>query len=188
MDRSLKQNTPEAFRQQLRSGHYNELRVALYFMLRGHAARLGFDGQSFDITVVPGPEFGQRSPFRVEVKWDKHAALTGNAYFETSNPRSGKPTGIRSSTADWWAHVLGEGQEALLMPLEGLRNWLEARPYRSVGTRGSDSNSRGLLVPLVDLAQERRFLRVQLPTPEEFFDDLLRQAFQGSSGRPDRNG
>ena len=188
MDRSLKQNTPEAFRQQLRSGHYNELRVALYFMLRGHAARLGFDGQSFDITVVPGPEFGQRSPFRVEVKWDKHAALTGNAYFETSNPRSGKPTGIRSSTADWWAHVLGEGQEALLMPLEGLRNWLEARPYRSVGTRGSDSNSRGLLVPLVDLAQERRFLRVQLPTPEEFFDDLLRQAFQGSSGKPDRNG
>lgn len=178
MDGALKQNTPEAFRQQLRSGHYNELRVALYFMLRGHAARLGFDGQSFDITVVPGPEFGQRSPFRVEVKWDKHAALSGNAYFETANPRSGKPTGIRSSSADWWAHVLGEGQEALLMPLPGLRAWLDAREYNTVATRGSDSNSRGLIVPLADLAQERKFLRVQLPTPEEFFDDLLRQALQ----------
>jgi hypothetical protein len=174
----LKQNTPEAFRQQLRSGHYNELRVALYFMLRGHAARLGFDGQSFDITVVPGPDFGQREPFRVEVKWDKHAAQTGNAYFETDNPRSGKPTGIRSSTADWWAHVLGEGQEALLMPLEALRNWLDSRRYRTVATRGSDSNSRGLIVPLADLAQERKFLRVQLPSPEQFFDVLLRQAFQ----------
>ena len=177
MDGALKQNTPEAFRQQLRSGHYNELRVALYFMLRGHATRLGFDGQSFDITVVPGPQFGQRVPFRVEVKWDKHAARSGNAYFETGNPRSGKPTGIRSSSADWWAHVLGEGHEALLMPLAGLRAWLDARNYKTVGTRGCDSNSRGLLVPLVDLATEKKFLRVQLPTPEEFFDDLLRQAF-----------
>ena len=145
-------------------------------MLRGHAARLGFDGQAFDITVVPGPEFGQRSPFRVEVKWDKHAAQSGNAYFETANPRSGKPTGIRSSTANWWAHVLGEGQEALLMPLEFLRQWLDERKYRSVATRGSDSNSRGLIVPLRDLENEKKFLRVRLPSPEEFFDSLLKQA------------
>lgn len=178
MGGALKQNTPEAFRQQLRSGHYNELRVALYFMLRGHAARLGFDGQSFDITVVPGPEFGQREPFRVEVKWDKHAGQSGNAYFETDNPRSGKLTGIRSSSADWWAHVLGDGQEALLMPLDRLRSWLDERRYKSVATRGSDSNSRGLIVPLVDLEGERKFLRVKLPTPEQFFDALLRQAFQ----------
>lgn len=145
-------------------------------MLRGHAARLGFDGQAFDITVVPGPEFGQRPPFRVEVKWDKHAAQSGNAYFETANPRSGKPTGICSSTADWWAHVLGEGQEALLMPLDFLREWLGQRNYRSVGTRGSDSNSRGLIVPLRDLEKEKKFLRVQLPSPEEFFDQLLKKA------------
>ena len=145
-------------------------------MLRGHAARLGFDGQAFDITVVPGPEFGQRCPFRVEVKWDKHAAQSGNAYFETANPRSGKSTGIRSSTADWWAHVLGEGQEALLMPLEFLRQWLDERKYRSVGTRGSDSNSRGLIVPLRDLENEKKFLRVRLPSHEEFFDSLLKQA------------
>jgi hypothetical protein len=145
-------------------------------MLRGHATRLGFDGQAFDITVVPGPEFGQRSPFRVEVKWDKHAAQSGNAYFETANPRSGKATGIRSSTADWWAHVLGEGQEALLMPLDFLRVWLDQRNYRSLGTRGSDSNSRGLIVPLRDLENEKKFLRVRLPSPEEFFDRLLKQA------------
>ncbi|MBT9586451.1 hypothetical protein IV102_24115 [bacterium] len=175
----LKQNTPEAFRQQLRSGHYNELRVALYFMLRGHAARLGFDGQSFDITVVPGPDYGSRQPFRVEVKWDKHAARTGNAYFETDNPRSGKATGIRSSSADWWCHVLGEGQEALLMPLPLLRRWLDERNYRSVRTQGSDSNSRGLVVPLTDLDAEKKFLRVHLPTPEEYFDDLLKRALSG---------
>lgn len=145
-------------------------------MLRGHAARLGFDGQSFDITVVPGPDFGQRAPFRVEVKWDKHAARSGNAYFETDNPRSGKATGIRSSTADWWAHVLGEGQEAILMPLAHLRLWLEGRNYRTLRTSGSDSNSRGLIVPLADLAAEKKFLRVHLPTPEEYFADLLQKA------------
>lgn len=149
-------------------------------MLRGHAARLGFDGQAFDITVVPGPEFGQRSPFRVEVKWDKHAAQTGNVYFETANPRAGKATGIRSSNADWWAHVLGEGQEALLMPLDFLRAWLDERNYRTVATRGSDSNSRGLIVPLRDLEQEKKFLKVRLPSPEEFFDRLLKQALTQS--------
>lgn len=149
-------------------------------MLRGHAARVGFDGKAFDITVVPGPEFGQRPSFRVEVKWDKHAARSGNVYFEIFNPRSGKATGIRSSSADWWCHVLGEGQEALLMPLGFLREWLDARDYRSVRTSGSDSNSRGLLVPLSDLSSERRFLRVRLPSPEDFFDDLLQVGLLGN--------
>lgn len=166
----VRQNTPGAFRQQLRSGHYNELRVALYFMLRGHATRLGFDGQAFDITVVP---LGANPPFRVEVKWDKHAAQTGNIYLETENPRAGKATGITASQADWWCHVVGDGTHAYLMPVPYLREWLAGREFKSVRTQGSDSNSRGFLIPLTALAQERKFLRVKLPTPEEFFDDLL---------------
>lgn len=145
-------------------------------MLRGHAARLGFDGKSYDITVVPGPDFGSRAPFRVEVKWDKHAAQTGNLYFETRNPRSGKDTGVISSQADWWCHVLGEGQRALLMPLPRLREWLTEGGFKEVSTRGVDSNSRGLLVPLRQALQEKKFLQVDLPTPEEFFADLLQRS------------
>lgn len=183
-----RQNSPEAFRKQLLSGHYNELRVALYFMLRGHAVRLGFDGQSFDLTVVPGPEYGSRSPFRVEVKWDRHSQRSGNCFFEFRNTRSNRASGVASSTADWWCQVLGEGERALLMPLPRLRSWLGSGGFRELSTRGVDSNSRGWIVPLARLRTESGFLEVELPTPESYFDDLLKVALgpggAGESRRP----
>ncbi len=171
------QNTREAFESQLRSGHYNELRVALYFMLRGHAVHIGFSGQSFDLLVVP---VDGRPSFKVEVKWDKAAARSGNIFLELHNPRSNRPSGLTASQADWWCHVVGEGQWAYLMPIVFLRQWLEGQELRSTRTQGKDSNSRGVLVPLASLAQERRFLRVDLPTPEAFFDRLLEQALRPS--------
>lgn len=150
-------------------------------MLRGHAVHIGFSGQSFDLLVVP---LDQRPSFKVEVKWDKAAARSGNLYLEMHNPRASKPSGLAISQADWWCHVVGEGQHAYLMPVPYLRQWIEKGQFRRTRTQGKDSNSQGLLLPLQQLAQERRFLRVELPTPEAFFDRLLEQALrpQGPTG------
>lgn len=172
------QNSPEAFRAQLVEGHYNELRVALYYMLAGCHVRIGFDGARYDITLV-SPK-GRR---RVEVKWDKRAAGTGRLYFEVENTRQRAASGIMATTADIWCHVLGEGDRALIVAVPALRDFLSAGGFQSVHTGGYDSNSRGLLVPLKAIPQGRPFHRVRLPSVEEYFGELYRRAFPGANAR-----
>jgi len=167
----MRRNTPEQFAQQLREGHYNELRVALYFMLEGMHVRIGYSGQSYDIHVIP-PE---GAAFSVEVKWDKRAAETGNCYFEIENTRRGEPSGIAATRADVWCHVIGDGDEAMLVSVGRMRKLLKARRFREVRTQGEDSNSRGLLVPRDWLAQQSGVRWVRLPTVEGFFGELFRE-------------
>lgn len=165
------QNTPEAFANQLKEGHYNELRVALFYMLAGFHVRIGFCAGRYDIELTqPG------KPIRhLEVKWDKRALDTGNLYFEVENTRQRQPSGIMSTTADLWCHVVGEGDTALLCRVSELRIFLEQPGFRSVHTQGSDSNSRGLLVPRERLGQ---FRWVRLPTVETYFGEIFRRGSQ----------
>lgn len=169
MERSL-QNTPEAFAEQLREGQYNELRVALYLMLRGCLVRIGFRDGRYDLEAST-PRSGT---IHVEVKWDKRAAETGRLYFEVENTRQRAPSGVMSTTADWWCHVLGDGDEACLVEVAWLRGFLEQGRFRSVRTGGADSNSRGLLVPRQAMA-DARFRWFHPPTPEEYFGAVFRQ-------------
>ena len=170
------QNSPEAFRAQLVEGHYNELRVALFYMLAGCHVRIGFDGARYDITLV-SPK-GRR---RVEVKWDKRAAGTGRLYFEVENTRQRAPSGIMATTADIWCHVLGEGERALIVPVPALREFLAGGGFQSVHTGGQDSNSRGLLVPVKAIPVGKPFHRARLPSVEEYFGELYRRAFSATS-------
>ena len=165
-------NTPECFAAQLREGHYNELRVALFFMLRGSLVRIGFCDGRYDIQVQPPDKPG----LHVEVKWDKRAGETGNLYFEVENTRQRCPSGVMSTSAGWWCHVLGDGEEALLVEVEALRVFLVSGGFRSVHTQAEDSNSRGLLVPRARLAALARSLWVRLPTVEDFFGEVFRGA------------
>ena len=165
------QNTPQAFRDQLREGHFNELRVALYLMLRGCLVRVGFTDGRYDIQAqAPGGTL-----HHVEVKWDKRGGETGNLYFEVENTRQQRPSGVMGTSADLWCHVLGDRAEALLVPVAVLRTFLEQGSYRSVHTRGADSNSRGLLVPraALDGCSGARWIR--LPSVEQFFGEIFRE-------------
>lgn len=173
------QNTAEAFASQLKEGHYNELRVALYFMLRGCLTRIGFTDGRYDIQVQ-SPKAG---PFHVEVKWDKRGAETGNLYFEVENTRQRQPSGVMSTSADWWAHVVGDQGEALLLKVDALRLFLEQGKFRSVNTGGDDSNSRGLLVPRSRILQVPGAIVVGLPTVEGFFGQVFRAPSPGSVQR-----
>ena len=141
-------------------------------MLRGCHVRIGFDGARYDITLI-SPRGGRR---RVEVKWDKRAADTGRLYFEVENTRQRAPSGVMSTTADIWCHVLGEGERALLVDVPALREFLQAGRFKSVHTGGADSNSRGLLVTL-DEALAGPFKRAKLPTVADYFGELYSRAF-----------
>ncbi len=167
----MRHNTPEQFASQLREGHYNELRVALYFMLRGDHVRIGYSGQSYDLHVLPSHQAG----FSVEVKWDKAAARTGNLYFEIENTRQRRLAGIAATTADVWCHVIGAGDEAMLVSVARMRALLKSRRFKQVRTAGEDSNSRGLLAPRQWLREQKGIRWITLPTVEDFFGELFRQ-------------
>ena len=166
------QNTPQAFARSLREGHFNELRVALYFMLQGGYVRIGYADERYDLRVV----FPKRKPFSVEVKWDKRAQETGNLFFELRNTRQNKPSGIAVTTADYWCHVVGNGAEALLAPVPVLRRFLSEGRFMEKSTQGRDSNSRGVLVPRAALAALPQATWIRLPSVEEFFGEVFRSA------------
>lgn len=171
MMRPQRQNSPEAFAADLREGHFNELRVALYFMLQRFLVRIRFDEGRYDIVVQPPA----RPLFHVEVKWDKRAAQTGRLYFEVENTRQQQPSGVSSTTADWWCHVIGEGSDALLVKVDDLRSLLDSGDFQTRHTGGMDSNSRGTLVPRARLEGEQGFYWVHLPTVEHFFGEVFRR-------------
>ncbi len=165
----MRHNTPAQFTRQLRDGHYNELRVSLYFMLRGAHVRIGYTGQRYDLHVIPS----EGAPFSVEVKWDKRAGETGNLYFEIRNTRRDEPSGIVSTTADYWCHVMGKGDEALLASVARMQALLRSRSFKIVETKAEDSNSRGMLVPKKWLESQNGVTTIALPTVEAFFGALL---------------
>jgi len=166
------QNTPQEFARSLRDGHFNELRVALYFMLQGAYVRIGYTDERYDLSVV----FPKHKPFSVEVKWDRRAQETGNLFFELRNTRQNRPSGIAVTTADYWCHVLGDGEEALLAPVPALRRFLSEGHFPEKSTRGRDSNSRGVLVPRGSLAALSQATWIRLPSVEEFFGEVFRNA------------
>jgi len=168
----MRQNIPEQFADQLREGHYNELRVALYFMLRGMHVRIGYSGQSYDLHVISPDKTG----FSVEVKWDKRAEETGNLYFEIENTRRGEPSGLAATEADVWCHVIGNGDEAMMVAVGRMRKLLERGEFKEVRTHAEDSNSRGVLVPRTWIEKQKKVTWVKLPTVEEFFGELFHRA------------
>ncbi|MCE7873058.1 hypothetical protein DYH09_22135 [bacterium CPR1] len=149
------------------------MRVALLFMLRGYHSQIRFTNGRYDITLMRAGQDGTRS---VEVKWDKRASESGNLYFEVENTRQQKPSGVMATTADLWCHVLGEGERGLIVTVPSLRRFLKEGSWRSVHTRGADSNSRGLLVPWTAVQTCSDFRPVRLPTVEDYFGAIFRQA------------
>ncbi len=140
-------------------------------MLAGWHSQIRFVEGRYDITLVRDGAPKRR----VEVKWDKRAQDSGNLYFEVENTRQKKPSGVMSTTADVWCHVLGQGESGLIISVQNLRTFLLATPWRSVTTRGADSNSRGLIVPMGQVAACPHFRRVRLPTVEEYFGEIFRR-------------
>ena len=84
---------------------------------------------------------------KIEVKYDRKSRETGNVFIEFES--RGKPSGIATSQADYWAYFFGD-EECLVISTERLKKKLKSlNPPR---IRGGDNNtSVGLLVKLKEL-------------------------------------
>lgn len=86
----------------------------------------------------------------IEVKSDRLAHKTGNVYIEYEC--RGKPSGIATTTADYWIYRIEQNNIALIIPTERLK--VICREYYKDGKimLGGDNNlSKGFLIPLIQL-------------------------------------
>ena len=87
----------------------------------------------------------------IEVKRDFLAAKTGNVFVEYES--RGKPSGIATSTADYWAFVLDD--ERIIMIPRGLLKVMAREAFEAdrLATGGDSNTSRGVLVRVRELVE-----------------------------------
>ena len=107
-------------------------------------ARKGFDLDLRDGEAAENMLLGiiQSGNGLVEVKRDQMARQTGNVYVETGY--RGKPSGITSTEADWWA-IEVDNDVFVLMRTERLRELIK---YRRDMPGGDNDWSTGKLLPV----------------------------------------
>lgn len=107
-----------------------------------------FRERGYDVLRAVGEDagFDLLCQCRIEVKRDLQAALTGNVAIECS--RNGEPSGIRTSTAVWWAIVTDD--HCYLVRRSSLLSLL-TEGHRQVPS-GDRLATRCALVPVVRVA------------------------------------
>ena len=87
----------------------------------------------------------------IEVKRDFLAAQTGNLFIEYES--RGKPSGIATSLADYWAFVLDDDR-VIILPRSVLKAIArEAFAAGRLATGGDSNTSRGVLVRVRELVE-----------------------------------
>jgi len=85
----------------------------------------------------------------IEVKRDYLAAKTGRLFVEFQS--RGKPSGLATSEAEYWAFVL-YGHKVVILPTESLRDICRKKFKAGKVVKGGDNNtSLGVLLELGDL-------------------------------------
>jgi hypothetical protein len=87
----------------------------------------------------------------IEVKRDFLAGKTGNVFVEFES--RGKPSGIATSTADYWAFVLDDDRVVMLP--RGLLKVMAREAFEAgrLATGGDSNTSRGVLVRVRELVE-----------------------------------
>lgn len=76
--------------------------------------------------------------FTLEVKNDIYAIRSGNIAIETYNPKSGKPSGLGITKANFWVHITDEIHIACVSEL---KNWVDKTTPFKIITAGGDDNA-----------------------------------------------
>lgn len=106
----------------------------------------GFDGESRVLDILSGAH-------RVEVKTDMIAHITGNIAVEFRC--NGKPSGISTTEADYWAFVLLGGELVYFIEVKRLKE-LARQEYKISGSKkGGDYHlAEMILIPIKNLIQK----------------------------------
>lgn len=89
---------------------------------------------------------------RIEVKTDRLAHITGNVAIEYKY--RGKPSGISTTEAEYWAFVLYDMTTIILVPTEKLKEIARDKFRKDQVTLGGDENaSEMILIPIEELTK-----------------------------------
>lgn len=116
---------------------------------------VGLKQRNFDIDM----EYGRRGENtlldiletkRIEVKTDRIAHVTGNIAVEYRF--RGRPSGISTTEADYWAFLLYDMTTIIMVPTEKLKEIARDRYKKDEITLGGDDNaSEMILIPIEEL-------------------------------------
>lgn len=113
----------------------------------------GISRKGFDLDLKEG-QFHESelakamgNPSSIELKTDFMAAETGNFFIEYAQ-KSG-PSGLKTTTADYWAFKIPQKQCIILVETTRVRE-LAVRAYKAFGPKsGGDNNQQtGVLIPI----------------------------------------
>jgi hypothetical protein len=118
---------------------------------------VGLKQKNFDIDV----EYGMRgenylldvlTTKRIEVKTDRIAHITGNVAVEYRY--RGRPSGIATTEADYWAFLLYDMTTIIMVPTEKLKAIAREKYKQDQITLGGDENaSEMILIPVNELTK-----------------------------------
>lgn len=157
-------------------GKNGELYVRDIFQKCGFSAELNNIYEKrydYDISVdIDGTEF------TIEVKYDILALKYGNLAIEVRNCKSNKPSGIYSTQADIWVHLLTEKDCSILayaIPTKKLINFVENTIPLKATTKSGDKNSNLMVYKKeIILPEFTRFDYIEDPKPlKNIFQKLL---------------
>jgi hypothetical protein len=89
---------------------------------------------------------------RIEVKTDRIAHITGNVAVEYRY--KGRPSGIATTEADYWAFLLYDMITIIMVPTDKLKSIARAKYKQDQITLGGDENaSEMILIPINELTK-----------------------------------
>lgn len=92
--------------------------------------------------------------FKIEVKNDRLIHKTGNLFIEYES--RGKPSGLSTTTADYWIYRMSELDSSITLPVNCLKDIcrLYYKENKHLKTGGDENTSKAFLVPLMKLLND----------------------------------
>lgn len=124
------------FLRSLSAGNKAEAMLQTIFATHGVQTEQTTGKEQYDILAkLPSQEV------KLEVKYDIRCARSGNIAIEFYNPKSGRPSGIGSTIADLWVHIITKPLSVYITSVPLLKAYVSSIPPHRLVDCGGDDNS-----------------------------------------------